>query len=411
VKKTSLITGLAALLLMLSAAGLMAQDLYIGGYVRNNTGVFVKDADLSQFVNTLDLKFGYNGNMTAMNAEVFMNVTDDIDELAVGVRELYMDVYFNAVDLRIGKQKIVWGKGDGVFITDVVSPLDLSQFLTQEFEEIRLGVTALKADWYVGPFTFEGIWIPVYSSSLTPEADSPWNTNGMLLDAEKPGLNLANSEGFAKISYMGSMIDVELMGGYMWDDVAVGNANPVPPTDPDDPKMLPAVYDRIGLVGGSFSTDLFGLIFRGEGAFYIDKNFTVGAPPPPAPGITGVVKKNYLNYMFGLDYPVSGFMFSTQFIQKVIFDYDDSLAMYDEFSNMMTFLVSKTLMGETLKLEFFSYFGMTNLDAMLRFRTYYDIADGLEWIMGADVFVGDEAGGFGQYGDNSMVYTKLTYSF
>ncbi len=398
-------TGLAVLLLMLSAAGLMAQDLYIGGYVRNNTGVFVKDAELSQFVNTLDLKFGYNGNMTAMNAEVFMNVTDDIDEFAVGVRELYMDIYFNAVDLRIGKQKVVWGKGDGVFITDVVSPLDLSQFLTQEFEEIRLGVTALKVDWYAGPFTFEGIWIPVYSSSLTPEADSPWNAKVLVPDAEKPGLNLANSEGFAKVSYMGSVIDVELMGGYMWDDVPTISGNPGGGAPP------PAVYDRVGLVGGSFSTDIAGLIFRGEGAFYIDKNFTEGNFPPPPPGITGVVKKNFLNYMFGLDYPVSGFMFSTQFIQKVIFDYDDSLGMYDEFSNMMTFLVSKTLLGETLKLEFFSYFGMTNMDAMLRFRTYYDIADGLEWILGGDVFVGNEDGGFGQYGDNSMVYTKLTYSF
>ena len=391
---------------MLASSGLMAVDLYIGGYVRNNTGVFVDSAELSQFINTLDLKFGYNGNMSAMNAEVYLNVTDDIEELAVGVRELYMDLYFNAVDIRVGKQKIVWGKGDGVFITDIVSPLDLSQFLTLEFDEIRLGVTAAKFDWYAGAFTFEGIWIPVFSPSRTPDADSPWNVKGMVPDADVPGMNLENSEGFAKISYMGSGIDVELMGGYMWDDVPTINQVIPAPTP-----TASAVYNRVGLVGGSFSTDVFGLIFRGEGAFYIDKNFTAGDFPPPLPGVTGTVQKNYLNYMFGLDYPVSGFMFSTQFVQKVIFDYDDSLAMYDEFSNMMTFLVSKTLLGETLKLEFFSYFGITNLDAMLRFRTYYDIVDGLEWILGADIFVGNESGGFGQYRDNNMVYTKLTYSF
>ena len=396
---------MVVLVLMLVSSGLMAVDLYIGGYVRNNTGVFVSDGDLSQFINTLDLKFGYNGNMSAMNAEVYLNVTDDIEELAVGVRELYMDLYFDAVDIRIGKQKIVWGKGDGVFITDVVSPLDLSQFLTLEFDEIRLGVTAAKFDWYVGAFTFEGIWVPVFSPSLTPDADSPWNIKGMVPSADVPGLNLENSEGFAKVSYMGSGIDVELMGGYMFDDVPTISGNPVPPNP-----QPPAKYNRVGLVGGSFSTDILGLIFRGEGAFYIDKTFTVGALPPP-PGVSGTVEKNYLNYMFGLDYPVSGFMFSTQFIQKVIFDYDDSLSMYDEFSNMMTFLISKTLLGETLKLEFFSYFGITNMDAMLRFRTYYDIVDGLEWILGADVFVGDQYGGFGQYKDNSMVYTKLTYSF
>ena len=78
---------------------------------------------------------------------------------------------------------------------------------------------------------------------------------------------------------------------------------------------------------------------------------------------------------------------------------------------MMTFLAAKTFLGETLKLEFFSYFGMTDLDAMLRFRTYYDITDGFQWILGTDIFVGNESGGFGQYQDNSMVYTKITYSF
>jgi hypothetical protein len=331
-----------------------------------------------------------------------MNVTDDIEEFSVGVRELYMDIYFNSVDFRIGKQKVVWGKGDGVFITDVVSPLDLSQFLTQEFEEIRLGVTAAKMDWYVGPFTFEGIWIPVYSPSLTPGADSPWTPKGMVPTSSEPGLHLENSEGFAKVSYMGSVIDVELMGGYMWDDVATVNE-----FVPMDTPPVKATYNRVGLVGGSFSTDIAGLIFRGEGAFYIDKAFTSGA----APAIAGTVNKNFLNYMFGLDYPIGGFMFSTQFVQKIIFDYDDTLKMYDEFSNMMTFLVSKTFLGETLKLEFFSYFGINNMDAMLRFRTYYDITDGLQWIVGSDVFVGDESGGFGQFHDNSMVYTKLTYSF
>ena len=137
------------------------------------------------------------------------------------------------------------------------------------------------------------------------------------------------------------------------------------------------------------------------------KNFTIGT----APSITGTVEKDLLHYMFGLDYATNGFIFGTQFIQKIIFDYDDTLVQYNEFSNLMTFLAAKTFLGETLKLEFFSYFGINNLDAMLRLRTYYDITDGLEWILGTDVFVGDKSGNFGQHYNNNMVYTKLTYSF
>ncbi len=31
-------------------------------------------------------------------------------EIKIGLREVYMDIYFAAVDNRIGKQQIIWGK-------------------------------------------------------------------------------------------------------------------------------------------------------------------------------------------------------------------------------------------------------------------------------------------------------------
>ena len=76
----------------------------------------------------------------------------------------------------------------------------------------------------------------------------------------------------------------------------------------------------------------------------------------------------------------------------------------------MTFVMAKSFLNETLMLEFFSYVGLTNKDALLRPKVTYDLADGLEWIIGADVFIGD-SGDFGQYGDNDLVYTKIKYSF
>ena len=67
-------------------------------------------------------------------------------------------------------------------------------------------------------------------------------------------------------------------------------------------------------------------------------------------------------------------------------------------------------------LQFFSYVGLGSedyipKDALLRFSGAYDLADGFELIVGTDIFVGDEEGDFGQYGDNNLVYTKVKYSF
>lgn len=72
------------------------------------------------------------------------------NDLELGLREAYLDLNFSNFNLRAGKQQIIWGKAEGVFITDIVSPKDLSEFLLRDFDEIRMGVTSLKAGYYFG---------------------------------------------------------------------------------------------------------------------------------------------------------------------------------------------------------------------------------------------------------------------
>ena len=76
----------------------------------------------------------------------------------------------------------------------------------------------------------------------------------------------------------------------------------------------------------------------------------------------------------------------------------------------MTVLASKDFLRETLRLELFSYIGLNNSDALIRPKVIYDLADGFEVLLGANIFIGNE-GRFGQYNDNDMIYTKIKYSF
>jgi len=396
-KKGSIIFTISLALLLVSAAGAAAQDLYFGGYVRNNTGVLIDDdLDFSHVQNTFDLKAEYYGDISELKSEVFINQTDT-DDIEIGIKELYVDIFFDSMDLRVGKQQIIWGKADGVFITDVISPKDLSDFVLPDFDEVRMGVTALKADYYTSALDFELVWIPTFTPAVMPETGTIWEVSTPLPSLPTinvPSDTLENSEVFGKVSYMGSAIDIELMGGYMWDDL---------PAAYQDAGMF-ADYHRVTMAGGSFSTDIAGLIVRGEGAYYNGKNFTVQASP------VTTVEKDFVNYMVGLDYSLAGFTLGTQFIQEIVLDYDDRIMLNDEFKNTMTFVVAKPFLNDTLLLEFFSYVGLSNEDSLLRPKVTYDLADGLEWILGADIFLGDE-GDFGQYDDNDLVYTKLKYSF
>ncbi len=147
-------------------------------------------------------------------------------------------------------------------------------------------------------------------------------------------------------------------------------------------------------------------MLRGESAFYSGRYFNSNNPNY----YDGTVEKNYLHYLLGLDYSLWDIKLSGQFIQEAILDYEQTLYQ-DEFQNMATFLASRDFLRETLNLQLFVYYGFNNGDGLIRPKVTYDFEDGFEILLGANIFIGNGAGWFGQYERNDMVYTKVKYSF
>ena len=418
-KKTNLI-GLIGALLMLLSLNSMAQKIDISGFGRTYEGVLVDNGDFGIIQQTLNLNFEKRGDKVALKANpmIFMFNADSFD---FRMRELYLDFYFDNFDLRVGKQQVVWGKADGVFITDVVSPLNLTEFLLPDFDEIRIGVIAAKLDYYIGNSTIEAIFIPQFTPTKRPALGSIWY---MQPDFPAPATfdwtkseikpSLENSEFFLKYSLMSSNIDFDLMGGYTWDDNPTMHVqkqfgmdtSTVPPSPILTGLLITPEHHRLTLAGGSFSTEIKGVILRGEAAYYNGKYFQTADPLAE----DALVQRDYLNYVVGLDFSLGPVKFSGQFIQKYIFDHEDMM-LDDEVNNMATFLARYDMVRETLHLELFSYIGITNNDALIRPKITYDFDDSFSILLGGNIFVGDKDGQFGQYGDNSMIYTKIKYSF
>lgn len=394
----------------------MAQNSYISGFVRNYTGALYNNGDFSILQNTFNLDLTKSGDKIALKANPML-YHYNADSLDLRLRELYVDLYFKNFDLRIGKQQIVWGKADGTFITDVVSPLNLTEFLLPDFDEIRTGVNAVKFDYYMENNTFEVIWLPNFTSTEKPVAGSIWYIQPEFqapatFDYSKSEIkpSLENSEVFVKYSALTSKIDFELMSGYTWDDnptmhidkqIDISSGSPVLTSLNITPK-----HHRLYLGGGSFSTEIKGIILRGEAAYYNGKYFQTEDPGAN----DALVQKDYLHYLIGVDFSIKDVKFSTQFIQEAILDYNEYIQ-NEELENTMTFLARYDLFRETLHLELFSYIGLTNEDALIRPKITYDFEDSFSILFGSNIFIGDEKGRFGQYKDNSMGYVKLKYSF
>ncbi len=392
-----------------------AQGVDISGFARNYTGFLMNDAsEFSIVQNTFNLNFEQRTDKVGFKVNPVLYHYFD-KEIDFRLREAYLDAYFPKLDIRIGQQQIIYGKAEGVFITDIVSPKDLSEFLLPDFDEIRMGVTAVKLNYFFGMNNLEAVWVPVFTPTRIAEPGSIWAPKLFtpplpLLDYSSKEIkpSLENSEVFLRFSRMTSKADFELVAGYHWlDDPAIHMTTVI-----DQTTMRPigldanAEYHRMSMAGGSLSTTLGGFVIRSEAAYNHGRYFQTTDPL----ATDKTVKKDYLHYMVGLDYSLKGVKLSAQFMQEFIADYEVGINQ-EEFESTMTFLAAKDFFREKVWLELFAYAGLNKGDALIRPKISYAFADGFDLQMGANLFTGDREGRFGQYKDNSMLYWKIKYSF
>jgi len=157
---------------------LQAQKLELNGFVEVDHISYFKNSEESkvnsrnQGILQLELRSSLGSQAAIFSAVEFREDQSDPSRKRIYLDEVYIDLYLGSFDFRLGKQIIVWGKADGINPTDNITPWDFSDFLDTEDE--RIGVFALKANYYIGELTLEGILIPAFAPSLLPSRNSRW---------------------------------------------------------------------------------------------------------------------------------------------------------------------------------------------------------------------------------------------
>ena len=65
----------------------------------------------------------------------------------------------NDIDLKVGRQIVVWGKSDSIRITDVINPIDNRLPGMTDIEDLRLSTTMAKVDYYLGKWNISAMAI------------------------------------------------------------------------------------------------------------------------------------------------------------------------------------------------------------------------------------------------------------
>ncbi|KGN72498.1 hypothetical protein HQ47_09720 [Porphyromonas macacae] len=330
------------------------------------------------------------------------------DETGFRLREAFFEHRERNWALQAGRQLIIWGAADGVRITDLVSPLDMTEFLAQDYDDIRMPVNALRFSLFNETLRFETVLIPVFEGYKLPyRSDNPWSFLSSM-----PSLNVVWDDKtgtpafkFANIEYGGRLnvtlpgIDFSLAALHTWNKMPV--LEQVSPS-PKELHITPRYY-CMGFLGGDLSVPFGQFVMRGEAAFNIDKHFSYSRPASQR-GF------NTFNWLLGIDwYAPHDWMLSAQFSSENIFGYKDFIRQANN-SLLLTLNISKKLFNNILQLSDFTYWDLTDRGWFSRFSADYALSDQIHLMAGYDWFGGEE-GIFGTYKNNSEFWFKAKYSF
>lgn len=331
------------------------------------------------------------------------------DRTGIELREAFLSYTKGNVDLRMGRQIIVWGVADALRLTDCVSPFDYTEFLAQDYDDIRIPVNALRARYTWKNLTLEAVCIPVSTFGIVPtDPRNPWALRPTAtslpytidLESGKPAKRLANMEFGGRLCLNLSGLDLSLSGLRTW------NKMPAVATrlgDNGHSLRIDGQYRRMTMLGADCSLPVGRFVLRGETACYFDEvqGATMGKEAS---------RHDVLHALLGIDwFPGNDWNVSAQYAHRHLtgrLDHADA----HRNSGLATARIGKELLRNTLKLSTFAYIDVTNGSVFNRFSAAYALNDQIELTVGYDFFHADK-GTFALYRHNSEAWAKVKYSF
>jgi hypothetical protein len=348
------------------------------------------------------------------------NVARD-QETDVSLREAVLSVSRDALDVHLGRQQIVWGEAISVFVTDVVNPRDLREFILPEFTELRIPLWALDVSYRFGPaLRVEGVWTPDVRVHKLPKQGAEFQFAPIEIRSANPVIRLpddaeelspARSEGGFRISALVDGWDASLIYYDEADKSPVFFRHRLPQAGGLDVIALEPRHPRLHIVGATLAKSLEPVVLRSEAALTIGKHYETTDPLDA----DGAVRRDTLDYLIGLDYTVfSRVDVGLQIAQKVL---------TGEATNLTRGAVEARVTTSTA-LRMNTGFLDDAVSATLLFvinanRADYRISAKVEWAMtgavavsvGADIFEGPRRTLYGQFDRNDRVYVTTMWRF
>jgi hypothetical protein len=338
------------------------------------------------------------------------NFTDDVldnYEKELEFDEVYLQGSLtNDLDLKAGRQIVVWGRSDNIRITDVLNPLDLRWPGLVDIEKLRLPVTMTKLDYYIKGWSLSGIVLHEVRYNWNPEFGSDFFPGLQPLpgkESPREGFAIDNTQFAASLNGIFQGWDISF---YVADIYAQNGY--ISPTSLFPVAQSEIKHPRIKMLGGAFNIARGNWLFKTEGAYFDGFEFS------------NTPDKEYsrLDGLAGVEYSgISDATITLDIAHRHYFDFDKRLNDSPDFQKEDLFewalRITKPYLNDTLKLTFLANtFGPTGDDgAVQRFSAEYDYTDSIQLTGGIVFYHSGDLRRTMDIADNDRVYFDIQYSF
>ncbi len=327
----------------------------------------------------------------------------DENESEIEPAEVYiMGSLTRNLDVKAGRQIVVWGKSDNIRVTDVLNPLDLREPGLADIEDLRLPVTMTKLDLYLSSLNFSSIFVHEIRYNKNPEFGSDFFPGSAPLPtSESPDEGFDNMEFAAALNGTFRGWDSSLYGAYIYDDTLQTTKI----SEGGKPKIR---RPRLQMVGAALNLARGNWLYKTEAAFLKGFEFFN----------TGDKEFSRLDVLAGVEY--SGFKDTTvsfEIANRRLFEHQSVLRQAPDFTKKDQFQsvvrITKDLLHERLTLTLLaSTFNITGQDgAFQRFTAEYDVTDAIKVSGGLILYQSGDLLRFKDIGDNDRLFADIRFSF
>ncbi|MDQ7085818.1 MAG: DUF1302 family protein [Sulfurovum sp.] len=218
--------------------------------------------------------------------------------------ELY-DAYIegkitDSLDYKLGRQVVVWGRSDTIRVTDILNPLDNRRPAMTDIEDLRLPVTMVKLDYFVGNWRITPMAIVEQRFSKNPPFGGDFNPVSFPLPSE---------ERYDDVTYALSIgaefsgWDINFYASHTYDDAGYI----------DQSALIPLmVHDKVTMFGTALNVLSGSWLFKTELAYFDGLKYTS----------TGEQAFSRMDALLGVEYNgISDTLISYDIVTRQIQDY------------------------------------------------------------------------------------------